>query len=699
MKKGKNLFIGIFYGFLIFASIFIVSMYDNAKSNPDSSTVREIEYRYSNELEWLTIDLINAVDSTYTPFTFPNEIISDTAKEELLRKAEMNMKEMRTRFYNDSGFVIKVTNTATGESISNNLDLIHDNDNKADYAFYAKVRYDERGFSTSKGNITDGLFKHDYLLELLNIYYGDLSDEALEILNEVVVNEPKNIEIEYIIPNGVEEYGYLSRYINSWDRYTPFSIWALLISTALLAVIIFAYPIKYVEYVNPFNIVKHWKAEFNIVVLGIGITFMTMLCATITGNTINGRLPQILYGYGLSANEVAAMANVFVWFITLLTISSAIFLVKYIFANGFRRYIKEDTLLGTFSGYLKEQLNSTFKVDLSESLTIKIIKFVIINFICMLVITSFWFFGYMLAIIYSLFLFTYIKNQLKKIQKDYNQLLYATRELGKGNFDEEIKSDLGIFNTLKEEFNNIKNGFEKAVKEETKSQNMKTELISNVSHDLKTPLTCIKNYIVLLQDDNLSEEDRKDYVDNLNKYANRLNTLIEDLFEVSKANSGNIKIDPVNLNIVALLEQAYAENEEFLQAKDLTVVKKVDKEEIFLYLDGDKTYRIFENLFTNIGKYAMPHSRVYLNISEESEKVVIELKNISEVQMNFTTDEITERFVRGDKSRHESGSGLGLAIAKSFTEVQGGQFGIDIDCDLFKVKIEFPKKDVEDSEN
>lgn len=309
----------------------------------------------------------------------------------------------------------------------------------------------------------------------------------------------------------------------------------------------------------------------------------------------------------------------------------------------------------------------------------------------MLLINSFWFLGYALSIIYSLFLFIYIKKQIKKVQNDYNHLLYATQELGKGNFDEEIKSDLGAFNSLKDEFNNIKNGFEKAVKEETKSQNMKTELISNVSHDLKTPLTCIKNYIVLLQDDNLSKEDRKDYVDNLNKYANRLNTLIEDLFEVSKANSGNIKIEPVNLNIVALVEQAYAENEEFLLSKELTVVKKVDNEEILLYLDGDKTYRIFENLFTNIGKYAMPRSRVYLHIYDKADKVVIELKNISEVQMSFTSDEITERFVRGDKSRHESGSGLGLAIVKIFTEIQGGQFSIAIDGDLFKAKIEFSK--------
>ncbi len=337
-------------------------------------------------------------------------------------------------------------------------------------------------------------------------------------------------------------------------------------------------------------------------------------------------------------------------------------------------------------------MDVAFETDLSAAINRKIIKYIIINFLIIIVLSTFWFFGYFLAIIYTMLVFIYVKKKVKVIQKDYNSLLYYTKELAKGNFEEEIYLDLGIFNSLKTEFNNIKDGFEKAVKEETKSQNMKTELISNVSHDLKTPLTCIKNYIVLLQDDNLSEQDRHEYLFNLNQYTNRLTTLIEDLFEISKANSGNIKINPVELNIVELVEQAYAENQEFLQAKGLIAIKQIEKEEIFLLLDGDKTYRIFENLFTNIGKYAMPHSRVYIRVDEEEENVIIEITNVSEVQMNFTTDEITERFVRGDKSRHETGSGLGLAIAKSFTEIQGGTFKIDIDCDLFKVRIKFNKK-------
>ena len=278
-----------------------------------------------------------------------------------------------------------------------------------------------------------------------------------------------------------------------------------------------------------------------------------------------------------------------------------------------------------------------------------------------------------------------------KIQNDYNQLLDATHQLGQDNFQVDIDSDLGIFNSLKDEFNNIKVGFKKAVEEETKSQNMKNELISNVSHDLKTPLTCIKNYIVLLQDDTLSSNTRQEYINSLNQYVNRLTSLIEDLFEVSKANSGNIKLNLINLNIVALLEQTYTENKEVLESKNLTTIKNYANNEIKLNLDGDKTYRIFENLFTNISKYAMANSRVYLEIKETDDEVIIEFKNISATQMNFSAEEIVERFVRGDKSRHEAGSGLGLAIAKSFTEIQNGKFEIEIDGDLFKVIITFKK--------
>ena len=339
---------------------------------------------------------------------------------------------------------------------------------------------------------------------------------------------------------------------------------------------------------------------------------------------------------------------------------------------------------------VEDKLNMFIQIDLLIPINKMILKYVVINagfiFILLVVLNN-----YIFIFVYLISTFFWLENKGMKIQKDYNRLLKAAQELGKGNFDMEIEADLGVFNQLEIEFNNIKDGFKKAVEEEIKSQNMKNELISNVSHDLKTPLTCIKNYIVLLQDDLLTEKTRHEYLNNLNLYVNRLTTLIEDFFEISKINSGNIQLNLMNLNIIALLEQTYTESKEILEAKNLILIRKYESTDIKLKLDGDKTYRIFENLFTNIAKYAMINSRVYLEVKDDVNKIVVEFKNISATQMNFTADEIVERFVRGDKSRHETGSGLGLAIAKSFTEVQGGEFKIDIDGDLFKTIICFKK--------
>lgn len=222
-----------------------------------------------------------------------------------------------------------------------------------------------------------------------------------------------------------------------------------------------------------------------------------------------------------------------------------------------------------------------------------------------------------LAILYGFALFMWLKQKLNSIQSDYEILLKQSQELKEGNFQTELPADVGIFNALKDEFSEIRTGFEKAVQEETKSQNMKTELISNVSHDLKTPLTGIRNYVELLQQEGISEEQRKEYVSMLDQYARRLHILMEDLFEVSKANSGNIQLDMVELDIIALVEQVQAECSELLQERQLEVVwNRHDLKQVSVMLDGNKAFRIFENLFINIHHYALAHTRVYIDIRQ-----------------------------------------------------------------------------------
>ncbi|HBF3154896.1 TPA: sensor histidine kinase, partial [Clostridioides difficile] len=248
-----------------------------------------------------------------------------------------------------------------------------------------------------------------------------------------------------------------------------------------------------------------------------------------------------------------------------------------------------------------------------------------------------------------------------------------------------------FFNPIKDELGNIQTGFKKAVDEEVKSQKMKTELISNVSHDLKTPLTSIITYIDLLKDESITDENRKLYIDTLDRKSQRLQHLIEDLFEVSKANSGDVYLNIVNVDIVSLMKQTLLELDDKLADSSLIVKNNFSNEKIILPLDSQRTFRVFENLIINISKYAMPNSRVYIDILETDNKVNIMLKNMSASEIDFSVDDIMERFVRGDKSRNTEGSGLGLAIAKSFIELQGGKMNISVDGDLFKVTITFNK--------
>lgn len=288
---------------------------------------------------------------------------------------------------------------------------------------------------------------------------------------------------------------------------------------------------------------------------------------------------------------------------------------------------------------------------------------------------------------YSVILYIMLKKYVEKIQEQYRKLLEATGSIADGNLQTKLEDDWGVFESYKEELSEIQNGFRAAVDEEVKSQKMKTELITNVSHDLKTPLTAITTYIELLEAENISDDQRKEYLGVLKKKAERLKYLIEDLFEVSKASSGNIVLNPVDVDICNLIRQVYLEYEDRVEEAGLIFRFRLPEEKVILQLDSQMTYRVFENLYTNIIKYAMPHTRVYVNADRTEKGINIELKNMSAVELNVPPESLTERFVRGDSARNTEGSGLGLAIATSFVELQRGKLKVEIDGDLFKVKI------------
>ena len=223
------------------------------------------------------------------------------------------------------------------------------------------------------------------------------------------------------------------------------------------------------------------------------------------------------------------------------------------------------------------------------------------------------------------------------------------------------------------------------------SERLKTELITNVSHDIKTPLTSIINYIDLLKKTEIENEQALAYLDILEQKSHRLKDLIEDLMEAAKASTGNLTVELVQINVNELLRQITGEYDERLRERGLEIVQTLPEEKIIINADRRHLSRLLDNLFSNIKKYAQPQTRVYLDLQADDKKMSLFLKNISAEKLNISPEELMERFVRGDKSRHTEGSGLGLSIARSLTELQGGLFNIRIIGDLFEVEIVFPR--------
>lgn len=323
--------------------------------------------------------------------------------------------------------------------------------------------------------------------------------------------------------------------------------------------------------------------------------------------------------------------------------------------------------------------------DVTKDAKKLILRIVLWNALILVIVCSLPLGGVTIAVIYSVVLYFVLRRYVSKLQKKYGLLLKATNEIAQGNLNVTIEEDLGVFEPFKPQIYRIEEGFRNAVAEEVKSQRMKSELITNVSHDLKTPLTAIITYVKLLQEPGVTEEQRKEYLETLDRKSLRLKALIEDLFEVSKANSQNITLDIRDVDIVSMVKQVEFEMEDKLADAGLDVRMSMPEEKVIVPLDSQKTFRIFENLFGNIAKYALPGTRVYVNGFTAKDEVTIILKNITAQELSVSGEELTERFVRGDASRNTEGSGLGLAIAKSFTEIQGGKFRIELDGDLFKV--------------
>lgn len=696
-KKKKRVFVLGLVALLSVISIGMILLCRNIQSENQGTQTVDVS-AVSREMLLFMLDQTRVVNKDYSVLSL-GEDVPYSIRSELEYVMEEELLTARADFINSPNFAYRITNTATGEKTEGGDTSLF----VKDHQMYSTFTYDADGNVTSTGDYVSTDFTYMSAYQLLKNSISISTSNARETYeiygksipkSQIQLRVPQNLKAEFAIPQNLTENNDIIWYNTGNLVHGEMSGRFLAVTCCMMVffigLYILFYPVSVEQEVNPFAFMRKIKAEIKWAFLGTVLCLAYIGMAFLDVYTMTGELQTALQMLGIPYAELVPVVLQFIgMMLTGLFTAMGIFEIKYMLTSGFCRYWKEDSLIGSICGNVKRRFEKLSEVDLSDKTDTVLLKYVLIQMVIVGVIACFWSFGIVLALIYGVVLFLYIRKKLKKVQMDYQVLLKEAHRLADGRFDEELTQDVGIFNALGDELKNVRIGFEKAVSEEIKSQNMKTELISNVSHDLKTPLTGIKNYAELLGQDNVSGQDKQVYLENLQHYIDRLNNLIEDLFEVSKVNSGNIELNPVELNVVALIQQAQAETEDLLKQKNLTVILDAPENGIVQALDGDKTYRIFENLFTNIAKYALPGTRVYVSATAQPDYTEIAFKNISEAQMNFTPEEIVERFVRGDKSRHESGSGIGLAIVKSFTEVQNGTFSIEIDGDLFKAVVRF----------
>ena len=547
-------------------------------------------------------------------------------------------------------------------------------------------------------------YRHSDASWLSNNFVNRLYDSSIlrapyDYFEDCEINFPDGLRIDFSINNDIsmESELYSALMANSYNLPFMIMIAIIVISICLVLIMIFI-PHRYFNNLKTFNFFRNfYVGPFFIIYLflmafgGFGLVIATTSILNGEAYTLLARLSIINYGFAI--NLLLTLAYM-AWFYMVIV---GIDYVKEMFCYGFGDTMKERTLTANIFKAIYNTLTKIFSFDFSNRTFVKlalliIALYVLIVFIPTAIFAYQGFLGFVFASVIFGILVVVILVQYNHYRNDYEILLKNTNGVASVGFKDYNFIEIDSFKEVQDELKNIREVIKKAVAEETKSQNMKTELITNVSHDLKTPITGMRNYLELLQDPNLSEDKRKEYIEIINNYNNRLNRLVRDLFEVSKVNAGEYNLELMDLDVVALVHQTLVECEDSFEEKGLVSIVNTNKDKINLKLDGDKTYRIFENLLINISKYALANTRVYVDITEEDDYVDIIFKNISEVRIDMPVDKLTERFVRGDKSRSQSGSGLGLAIATSFTEIQNGKFEIQTDGDLFKAKVRFYKK-------
>lgn len=435
-----------------------------------------------------------------------------------------------------------------------------------------------------------------------------------------------------------------------------------------------------------------------LIVLFLGFMLFYVLVWWTSQNMGSGQLNNVLESIGFARRFLTLLSwicSAGCWFGWFFTVSLFALYIKYIFTGGFFRFLCNETWTAAWIEGMQNSLaqNSAPGQRRTSGYIVWPIMLLCLACIFLFCMVIYHFFG-ILAMAIFLVLIVLVALllgwRLLEIQhKDYMIVRQAASQLAAGNFSDVKKQDAGQYQDLYNDLLEIGSSYQKALEDGLSSQITKTQLITNVSHDLKTPVTGIQSYSELIsRSDNM--EDIKTYASKLANYSARLGTLIEDLFDVAKASSGDIPLHPVTFDLTELVCQVESEWEDVLVARQLQVVMSLS-DNAMIFMDPEKTMRVIDNLLSNISKYSLENSRVFITLEDMETQYLLIFKNTSRTPLDFSVDKIVERFARGDSSRTEPGSGLGLAIVKSFMEVQNARFEVRADGDLFKAILIFPK--------
>ena len=679
MKESKILKAISYLGLLVFISTLIISIFTiSSKENPYHSKEEyfKSETFVANYMSYLydaIYDLIHNNDSIYS--------INDG-------KIEIHYTQY-TNYYSDVKnryFLIIYQNKAL-----TNVELTNTTNTLAGIKNYIESHENAKTVNIINGNIQSESdiiqkFGIQYLDNLSENYYTiELREDTGKAYKNYKIATVKDLEIYSSYVEDFKENTQIATMNSLIEKFSSFEKYAYSIIplSSLFIVLISLYLIISIGYKKGVDGIA--LNDFDKIPLEIILVIAIAI----------GVIPVIILS--TIYNNYAAIISV------IITIYLLIYILGVIIFNTLIKRIKAKTLgTSTFCGIILKWIWKIYKqvinkvVDVYENITYstnvmaKVAIYIII--IGIYTIINLAVFGLsFIAILLQLLLLCFIAYKIIKALNGFYKIEQKLKKMYEGDNSGELNENEFNFefkSTVKY-INDISNGFENAIQDRMRSERLKAELITNVSHDIKTPLTSIINYVDLLKQEDIQNEKAKEYIGILDNKSQRLKKLSEDLVEASKVSTGNISLNLEKINVVQLIKQALGEFEDKFKNRGLDIILDSNDNTITIQADNRYMYRIIENLFSNISKYALENSRVYVDIKKTQKSVIIEMKNISKDRLNITADELMQRFVRGDKSRTTEGSGLGISIAQNLTELQGGEFRLKLDGDLFKVELEW----------